>query len=149
MAHLNESMNSRMTRLCKISWPGVLILLYLVYSKISYSATVDGSHLATKFFIIVLPAFASLLTLVVIHGIEESSRVWIKPSLFIFPVIKYLGFLTYCYYMLHSAVMFSIQSAFPNFTYQHKLLISLPLIFLISALVYYGIELKFHHSVNQ
>ena len=149
LAHLDKHRLPRLMNFCKIIWPFLLAIVYLGYSRVSYSSTVNGSHLATNIFIILLPGLASSITLFVILGLEEASRLWTKPSTYLSPLIKYVGSLTYSYYMLHSALMFSIQAAFPNYTYQEKLMISIPLIMLISSLIYFGIESKFHRSSTQ
>ena len=127
-------------------WPLLLVITYLFYDRVSWLATVNSKHLAIGFFIVLLPGVASIMTLILIIGMEHSSSTWKKESRFWAPIINYLGPLTFCYYMLHSSIMISIQQTFPNFSYIVKLLISLPLVLALSSFVYYGIESKFHKS---
>ena len=146
LAYIPKSDIRKFAYFAKQFWIWCFFILYLIYAKISWLALVDSNITSIKFFVIVLPSLASAVVLFLIVGIEESSRTWIKPSKIWWPLIRILGPFTYCIYLLHSAVLISIQQAFPNLSYLDKLFIAMPLILVLSAFTFFGVESRFHKS---
>src|SRR4029077_14691380 len=97
----------RVAGVLRVTWPLMLVGIYLVYAFISYQAIVNLSTRWYPVFALVLPGATALVVIPVLAGCEASNRearLRAAPSRKTALVLFWVGALTYPVYLVHSSI---------------------------------------------
>ncbi|WP_293314574.1 acyltransferase [Mycobacterium sp.] len=135
----------RLARLARVTaaWPLLLVGIYLAYSFISYQAMISGSQTWFPTFAVILPGAIALALIPVLAGCElwnRKARMQKVPQRKTAFVLFWVGELTYPIYLVHSAILISVQEGMPRQTYAEKWAIATILVILIAWILHMTVE---------
>lgn len=132
-------------RSLSILWPLPLLASYAIYSgAVAYPMFVNGAAEKQQFFAVVMPGVDAILLTAAIFGCDVFSELRIYENNALYRsgkwALVWAGALTFPVYLVHSSVLFAVQTAFPGFSEPHKILYSVLATLILSIMLNLTIE---------
>jgi peptidoglycan/LPS O-acetylase OafA/YrhL len=133
----------RLARVIAAVWPLLLGGIYLAYSFVSYQALIRGDLQWFPIHAIFMPGLVALALMLVLVGCElwnRKARLRSVPHRRTAFLLFWVGELTYPIYLVHDAILLTVQGEIPHMTYAARWAIATVLVVLIAWVLHMTVE---------
>jgi peptidoglycan/LPS O-acetylase OafA/YrhL len=133
----------RFSRVIAPAWPVLLVGIYLAYAFVSYQALIRGSSQWFPIHAVIMPGAVALALMPVLVGCElwnRKARLRRAPRRRTAFLLFWAGALTYPIYLVHDAILVSVQGELPHLTYAARWAIATILVILVAWVLHMTVE---------